>query len=158
MRQQRKAARVAVVDPESAIFMFRYSDAEAGRHWVMPGGGLEGTESFREAALRELAEETGWDDLQPTSLLWTWETNFTHLGIPTTQREYIYLAYGPRRNPIGDLEAAHAADEILEWRWWTLAELSATTEAIWPPQLADLLLALRADGPPPHPIDLGQVS
>ena len=34
----------------------------------------------------------------------------------------------------------HAADGIAAWRWWTLAELEATDEEIWP---ADLLNIIR---------------
>jgi hypothetical protein len=33
----------------------------------------------------------------------------------------------------------HVADGIAGWRWWTLAELDATDEAVWPPHLADLV-------------------
>jgi hypothetical protein len=33
----------------------------------------------------------------------------------------------------------HATDGIAAWRWWTLAELDATTETVWPTELADLI-------------------
>jgi hypothetical protein len=35
--------------------------------------------------------------------------------------------------------AMHVSDGIAAWRWWTLAELDSTTEAIWPTSLADLI-------------------
>ncbi|MFD3354118.1 hypothetical protein ACFWV4_09660 [Streptomyces fradiae] len=41
MRIPRKAARVAVLDADGAVFLFRYDDEEVGVHWAMPGGGLE---------------------------------------------------------------------------------------------------------------------
>lgn len=40
---------------------------------------------------------------------------------------------------------------------WTPAELAATTEAMWPPNLAALLADLRAHGPRDPAPDLGRV-
>ena len=40
------------------------------------------------------------------------------------------------------VEAMHATDRIAAWRWWTLAELDSTGEAIWPQGLADLIRSL----------------
>jgi hypothetical protein len=37
----------------------------------------------------------------------------------------------------------HAADGIAAWRWWTLAELDATDEAVWPSHLAELVRSAR---------------
>jgi ADP-ribose pyrophosphatase YjhB (NUDIX family) len=114
-------------------------------HWAMPGGGLEADESPREGALREVREETGWTDLEPGPLLCTWEHDFTHLGVgPVRQYEHIYVAHGPRREPAGPhLAAAHAADGILTWRWWSRAELAEAPEPLWPPDLALLLDGLK---------------
>ena len=157
MRHRRRAARVLVIDPDGSTFLFRYDDAEIGRHWAMPGGGLERGESARQAAQRELREETGWTDVDVGPLLWIWEHDFTRFEVPTRQRDEIYLGRGPRRDPEGDLARSHADDEILEWRWWSLTELSATEEPMWPPSLAELVQQLRKAGPPVKPIDLGYV-
>lgn len=64
-RTPRRAARTAVLDPEGRVFLLCYDNEEVGVHWAMPGGGLEPGESPREGALREMREETGWDDLTP---------------------------------------------------------------------------------------------
>ncbi|MFE9999620.1 NUDIX domain-containing protein [Streptomyces avermitilis] len=58
-------------------------------------------ESAREGALRELREETGWTDLEPGPPLCTWEHDFTRAGVPVRQLEHIYVARGPRRDPVG---------------------------------------------------------
>ncbi|MDT0266393.1 NUDIX domain-containing protein [Streptomyces sp. DSM 44915] len=146
-RTPRRAARIAVLDPTGAIFLFRYDNEEVGVHWSMPGGGLDPGESPREGALRELREETGWSDLTPGRLLCTWEHDYTRVGVPVRQHEHIYLANGPRRDLGPGLAAAHAEDGILAWRWWTPAELGATTEALWPPTLATLLAERAHTGP-----------
>jgi ADP-ribose pyrophosphatase YjhB (NUDIX family) len=138
-RRRRKAARVVVIAPDGSTFLFRYDDVEIGRHWAPPGGGLEPDETFPEAARRELVEETGWSDLEPQHLLHTWEHDYTRSGVPITQYEQVYVAFGPKRAPLGDLRASHAADEILEYRWWTPSELRSTSEVMWPPVLSDLM-------------------
>ncbi|MFE1991616.1 GNAT family N-acetyltransferase [Streptomyces parvulus] len=140
-RTPRRAARVAVLDPQGAVFLLRYDNVEVGVHWAMPGGGLDGDENPREGALREVREETGWSDVEPGPLLCAWEHDFTHLSVgPVRQYEHIYVAHAPRREPTGpDLAAAHAADGILAWRWWSPAELAEAPEPLWPPDLALLL-------------------
>ncbi|MDO0913872.1 bifunctional GNAT family N-acetyltransferase/NUDIX hydrolase [Streptomyces sp. DT2A-34] len=139
-RTPRRAARVAVLDPEGSVLLFRYDNVEVGVHWALPGGGLEADETPREGALRELREETGWTDLEPGPLLCTWEHDFTHASVPVRQHEHIYVTQGPHRDPTGpQLPAAHAADGILSWRWWTREELAAAPEPVWPPDLARLL-------------------
>ncbi|MBN0045057.1 GNAT family N-acetyltransferase [Streptomyces actuosus] len=145
LRTPRRAARVAVVDPDGAVFLLRYDNVEVGVHWALPGGGLEAGESPREGALRELREETGWTDLEPGPLLCTWEHDVTHGGVPVHRHEHVYVTCGPRREPVGPrLTAAHAADGILTWRWWSREELSAAPEPLWPPDLARLLDERRA--------------
>ena len=61
--RERKSARLLVISPGQEVLLFRFvhtDDALAGKdHWATPGGGLEQDESFRQAAIRELFEETG---------------------------------------------------------------------------------------------------
>src|SRR5215469_1496701 len=60
----RRAARVILLDPDERVLLMRYDDGPPnGRHWSTPGGGLEAAEDYPAAALRELAEETGWTDI-----------------------------------------------------------------------------------------------
>ncbi|MFE7841686.1 GNAT family N-acetyltransferase [Streptomyces sp. NPDC057474] len=145
LRTPRRAARVAVLDPEGAVFLFKYHNEEVGVHWALPGGGLEEDETPHEGALRELREETGWTDVEPGPFLCSWDHDFTRAGIPVRQSDHIYVARGPRREPVGGLLAAARAEEgILAWRWWTRQELAEAERAVWPPELPRLLAEFEA--------------
>lgn len=137
--------------------MFRYDNEEVGVHWAMPGGGMDPGETPLNTAERELREETGWTDIEVGTVFCLWEHDFTRAGVPVRQHERIFLAYAPHRDPVGDLAAAHTADRILHWRWWTPDDLDGDTEPLWPPQLPKLLAGVRRDGPPASPADLGYV-
>ncbi|WP_051811720.1 NUDIX hydrolase [Kitasatospora sp. MBT63] len=161
-RRPRQAARTAVLDPQGWVFLLRSDNSEVGVHWNMPGGGLEEDESPQDGARRELHEETGWTDLAPGPLLCTWEHDFTWHGIPVRQHEHIFLGRGPRRQPAGDLSAVHRTDGILDWRWWSPAELArADAGPFWPPNLPALLDTVRPDWSnglaPTEPVHLGYV-
>lgn len=52
------AVGVVLLDGDKVLLIERARPPNAGR-WTVPGGGVEAGESMREAALRELQEETG---------------------------------------------------------------------------------------------------
>src|SRR5215470_14392590 len=61
--RRRPAARLLIFDLQGRLLLFRYvfrEGALAGDDfWGTPGGALEDGETFEEAAIRELCEETG---------------------------------------------------------------------------------------------------
>jgi ADP-ribose pyrophosphatase YjhB (NUDIX family) len=130
-----------LLDPDDRVLLMRYDDGPPnGRHWSTPGGGANDGEDYRSAALRELTEETGWTDvvLQGEVHRRTFELEYG--GRIVNQVERLYLARTDERcRQIRGVEAMHASDQIAAWRWWTLAEIDATDEQVWPAGLADLI-------------------
>jgi ADP-ribose pyrophosphatase YjhB (NUDIX family) len=140
----RRAGRVIVLDPDDRVLLFRYDDGPPnGRHWCTPGGGLNDGEDYPAGARRELAEETGWDDVLPGREVHERTLTMGYADAIVRQHERFFLArVGTARRGLGEVAAMHASDGIAAWHWWTLAEIGATDEVIWPRELAELIRSL----------------
>jgi ADP-ribose pyrophosphatase YjhB (NUDIX family) len=140
----REAGRVIVLDPAGQVLLFRYEDAPPnGTHWSTPGGGLNPGEDFLAGARRELAEETGWTDVPLGPRVFEQTIVMDYAGRMVRQHEVFFTArVGVTRRELGDVSAMHHSDGIAAARWWTAAEIDASTQDIWPAGLADLVRGL----------------
>ena len=146
---ERLAGRVIAIDPAGRVLLFFYDDLPPkGRHWTTPGGGAEDGEDFH-ASRRELLEETGWADVPVPAQEVHAESNvqWANLRGSTTlclQHDHYFIGRVPQEErQLGAVAAMHVSDGIVSHRWWTLAELDATTEDVYPRSLPDLLRRLR---------------
>ena len=142
----RRAGRVIVLDPENRVLLFRYDDGPPnGRHWCTPGGGLDEGEAALAGARRELLEETGWDDVPLGPEVFERTLIMEYEDVIVRQHERFFLArVEAAGREFGEVAAMHVSDGIAAWHWWTLPELDATDEVIWPPGLAGLIRGLLA--------------
>lgn len=152
----RKVARVVLLDPQDRILLLHgfEPDDPADDWWFTPGGGLEGGETREEAALRELAEETGITQVELGPVLWRRICSFPFDGRRWDQDEWYFLARTAQTETSADGLTELELRSVAGLRWWTSAELLAARETVYPTRLAELLRTLLEEGPPDSPVVL----
>jgi ADP-ribose pyrophosphatase YjhB (NUDIX family) len=154
----RRAARLVVIDPENKVLLFQYED-DGRKWWATPGGGLEGEETFEEAAAREAAEE-----LSPTGgilvPLWCRTVEFTFRGQWIRQVESYFLMRLSRLDfaPSETVREEHRREGIVAARWWSLEELETAAERVYPEDLCECLRGLRLSDSLRAPLAFGPLA
>jgi 8-oxo-dGTP pyrophosphatase MutT (NUDIX family) len=139
----RRAARILVVDGQGRVLLFQGHDpGRPGiRYWFTAGGGLDEGETSAEGAARELREETGLS-LRPESLgepVWRQVADFPFDGLWYRQDQEFYLVRVDTLAVSIDGFDEVERESIDDYRWWSVADLDATSERFYPDELADML-------------------
>ena len=143
--QHRPTARVILRNQLGQVFMLHtHFDPEVGLppRWITPGGGIDEGETAREAAVRELFEETGIHITDEQLGAQVWHTNgrwdWSDGNFHTYEDTFFVVEVSDF-----DLDDSHwTQDEfrdILETRWWNIADLLATSDSVAPHGLAEFL-------------------
>ncbi|GAA3502317.1 NUDIX hydrolase [Streptomyces prasinosporus] len=152
----RRVARVVLLDPRDRVLLLHghEPDDPADDWWFTPGGGVEGDETREQAALRELAEETGITGVELGPVLWKRRCSFLFAGRRWHQDEWYYLARTDRTAVAATALTELERRSVVGARWWTYPELVRAHETVYPTRLAELLGTLLDEGPPAGPVTL----
>ncbi|WP_439176959.1 NUDIX hydrolase [Cellvibrio sp. ARAG 10.3] len=142
--RRRLSSRVLVISPLSRILLFRfvYRDGPlSGKdYWATPGGELKSGESYEEAAIRELREETGFlvasvgEPVADRELLWKMPS-----GEDVILVEKFFFAYSIDEKISMKGWSPNEIKNTREFRWWSADDLKNTSDNIYPLDLINIL-------------------
>ncbi len=150
-QESRLTSRVILINEHQQVLYLLATEPHSKRQfWVMPGGGLEGDETFAQAAVREAYEETGCTiELGP----YVWYRRHQHSwnGKPFDQYERYFVAKTTKA-----LYAPAKQDGyISHHKWWSLAELQAARDDFAPGAIGTLIAPILQGIYPKVPFDCG---
>lgn len=148
--RSRPTARLIVLDDADRLLLFQVEDDSvtdpdypAGQvrpdiFWVTPGGGLEPGETYEAAARRELREETGFTTgIGPC--VHEDEKTLLFAGEAIHLRQRYFVVRVPTSSISLDGFTPIERSSYRDHRWWTVAELEATLEAVFPYDLVAII-------------------
>jgi 8-oxo-dGTP pyrophosphatase MutT (NUDIX family) len=157
---ERSVVRAVVLDVRESVLLFHTRDPtypELGTWWELPGGGIDPGETYRETAVRELAEEAGIavtpDQVGPPN--WRRRATFRYRGERRINNEVVVpvrlSVIGPAVDGAG--RVGFEDEDYFDFRWWPVSEVIGSTDRFYPGRLPELLEPFLAGVPVDEPFE-----
>jgi 8-oxo-dGTP pyrophosphatase MutT (NUDIX family) len=142
---EREAVRVVLADASGRVLLFHVLTPEQAPDgwWELPGGGIDPGETYLEAAVREIREETGLviDPAQVGPPAWRRDSTWRSRGKRRLQHEVVVLARVALDRPV-IIDGGRTQEEIEDYvtaRWWPVEEIGSSAVRFYPSRLPELL-------------------
>ena len=156
---ERRAVRVVLLDAGERVLLFHamLPEGSADGWWELPGGGIDPGESYLDAAVREIREETGLcispDQVGPPT--WRRDSTWRSRGQRRLQHEVVVLArLAADRPELSDADwTAEEREDYVDVRWWPIQAIRESSERFYPSRLPALLPGFLAGEPIDEPLE-----
>ena len=139
----RDSARLLIMNSLNQVLLFKFrheKDALAGKvYWATPVGGVESEETFEQAAIRELKEETGIyvNDVGQALTERTFEMTLPSGEVVLAHERFYFIKIGDE-----DISTSGWTENeksvINSYHWWDLNELRNTDDIVYPSNIPDI--------------------
>lgn len=155
--RHRPTSRLVVLDADDRLLLLLIEDPMLShpRLWITPGGGVDPGESFEQAAVRELWEETGI--VAPIGpCVWSRRHVFRYDGGLIDMDERYFVVRVDEATIAPGSPTSWELEVLTGHRWWTLGELLHTHEVVAPRCLTTVLPPILAGSYPAEPLPIGR--
>ena len=148
-----ESARAVLLTPSGFVLLMKVK-GERRNLWITPGGRIRPGEDPVTALAREVREETAHTGVGIHGEIWVRNGKYFADGHWLEEREHFFLVptepFEPRTTEMEEAELRRHRG----FRWWSIAEIAASTDFFIPRRIAELLRDLRQDGPPTRVLDV----
>ncbi len=161
---QRQSVKVLFFNSKNQLLLMHVDDPKTrsadgryhGSFWAPIGGGIKGQETARDAARREVFEETGivLKEKELGPIVWKGEFDLILDG-KMTHIKQIYLVAFTKQEKTSLANLTKAEKKVVQkLSWFSLKEIRESTEVIFPVVLSEYLPDILAGRYPKEPIEL----